>query len=81
MILESMLKGMPIAARSRVEEAIDNISVVLQMRNPKVFASMAPSAVRGLALCLTISASGYRQAQDCGIVLCRHRKHIQNDKH
>ena len=50
MILESMLKGMPIAARSRVEEAIDNISVVLQMRNPKVFASMAPSAVRGLAL-------------------------------
>jgi hypothetical protein len=50
MILESMLKGMPVSARSRVEEAIDNISVVLQMRNPKVFASMAPSAVRGLAL-------------------------------
>lgn len=50
MILESMLKGMPLAARTRVEEAVDNISVVLQMRNPKVFTSMAPSAVRGLAL-------------------------------
>lgn len=50
MILDSMLKGMPVGARSRVEEAIDNISTVLQMRNPKVFTSMAPSAVRGLAL-------------------------------
>ena len=50
MILDSMLKGMPVGARSRVEEALDNISVVLQMRNPKVFRSMAPSAVRGLAL-------------------------------
>ena len=50
MILDSMLRGMPAGARGRVEEAIDNISVVLQMRNPKVFASMAPSAVRGLAL-------------------------------
>ena len=45
MILDAMLKGMPVGARSRVEEAIDNISTVLQMRNPKVFTSMAPSIV------------------------------------
>ena len=50
MILDSMLMGMPKPARRRVEETLDNISVVLQMRNPKVFASMAPSAVRGLVL-------------------------------
>ncbi|MEZ5506725.1 MAG: ferritin-like domain-containing protein [Gammaproteobacteria bacterium] len=50
MILDSMLNGMPRPARRKVEETLDNISVVLQMRNPKVFASMAPSAVRGLLL-------------------------------
>lgn len=50
MILDSMLKGMPTGARSRVEETLDNLSVVLQMKNPKVFKSMAPSAVRGLVL-------------------------------
>jgi hypothetical protein len=50
MILDSMLSGMPRPARRKVEEALDNIGVVLQMRNPKVFASMAPSALRGLLL-------------------------------
>lgn len=50
MILDSMLTGMPLPARRKVEAALDNISVVLQMRNPKVFASMAPSALRGLLL-------------------------------
>ena len=50
MILDSMLMGMPTPARRRVEETLDNVSVVLQMRNPKVFASMAPSAMRGLVL-------------------------------
>ncbi len=50
MILDSMLMGMPLPARRRVETTLDNISVVLQMRNPRVFASMAPSALRGLLL-------------------------------
>ena len=50
MILDSMLMGMPLSARRRVEAALDNLSVVLQMRNPRVFASMAPSALRGLVL-------------------------------
>ena len=50
MMLDSMLTGMPLFARKRVEEAIDNLSVVLHMKNPKVFKSMAPSAIRGLVL-------------------------------
>lgn len=50
MILDSMLLGMPVAAKARVEETLDNLSVVLHMKNPKVFKSMAPSAVRGLVL-------------------------------
>ncbi len=50
MMLDSMLTGMPNFARKRVEEALDNLSVVLKMRNPRVFRSMAPSALRGLVL-------------------------------
>ena len=50
MILDSMLMGIPLPARRRIEAALDNISVVLQMRNPRVFASMAPSALRGLVM-------------------------------
>lgn len=50
MTLDNMLTGMPNFARKRVEETLDNVSLVLNMRNPKVFRSMAPSAVRGLVL-------------------------------
>lgn len=50
MILDSMLQGMPLGAKARVEETLDNVSTVLQIRNPKVLKSMAPSAVRGLVL-------------------------------
>ena len=50
MALNDMLMGMPTFARKRVEETLENISVVLQMKNPRVFKSMAPSAVRGLFL-------------------------------
>jgi len=50
MILDAMLKGMPPLARARVEEVIDNLSMVVQINNPKVIASLAPSAVRGLVL-------------------------------
>ncbi len=50
MVIDSMLAGMPLFARKRVEETLDNISTVLHMKNPKVFASMAPSAIRGLVL-------------------------------
>lgn len=49
-MFDAMLQGMPLFARKRVEETMDNISVVLKMTNPKVFTSMAPSAVRGLVL-------------------------------
>lgn len=50
MIIDSMLSGMPVFARRRVEDTLDNIGTVLHMKNPRVFASMAPSAVRGLVL-------------------------------
>ncbi|MGB3621774.1 ferritin-like domain-containing protein [Ketobacter sp. MCCC 1A13808] len=50
MKLDSMLSGMPVKARVKVEAAVDNLSVVLQMRNPRVLTSMAPSAMRGLVL-------------------------------
>lgn len=50
MVLDEMLMGMPTFARKRVEATLDNINVVLQMKNPRVFKSMAPSAIRGLFL-------------------------------
>lgn len=49
-ILDKMLTGMPTPARSRVEATLDNVSMMLQLKNPKVASSMAPSAVRGLVM-------------------------------
>ncbi|MFE8072263.1 ferritin-like domain-containing protein [Marinobacteraceae bacterium S3BR75-40.1] len=48
MQLDKMLNGVPPHARNRVEATLENISVMLQVKNPKVAASMAPSAARGL---------------------------------
>ncbi|MCG8609040.1 MAG: ferritin-like domain-containing protein [Pseudomonadales bacterium] len=50
MILDKMLEGVPSHARNKVEETLDNVSVMMQVKNPKVARSMAPSAVRGLFL-------------------------------
>jgi hypothetical protein len=50
MILEKMLEGVPSHARNRVEATLDNISVMMQVKNRKVASSMAPSAVRGFLL-------------------------------
>lgn len=50
MILDKMLDGVPSHARNRVEATLENVSLMLQIKNPKVAASMAPSAIRGLLL-------------------------------
>ncbi|MCP5207300.1 MAG: ferritin-like domain-containing protein [Hahellaceae bacterium] len=48
MLLNKMLDGIPGPARNRVEATLENVSVMMQLKSPKVAASMAPSAVRGL---------------------------------
>ena len=50
MVIDKMLDGMPAPARNRVEATLENIGVMLQVKNRKVASSMAPSAVRGLFL-------------------------------
>lgn len=55
--LDQMLLGTPAHARHRVEATLENISVMLQVKSPKVAASLAPSAIRGLFL-----QQGKRQA-------------------
>ncbi len=50
MMLEKMLEGVPSHARSRVEATLENVSLMMQVKSPKVAASMAPSAIRGLFL-------------------------------
>ncbi len=48
MILDQMLNGVPSHARNRVEATLENVSVMMQVKSPKVAASLAPSAMRGL---------------------------------
>ncbi len=48
MIIDKMLDGIPSPARNRVEATLENVSLMLQVKNPKVASSMAPSAIRGL---------------------------------
>lgn len=50
MILDNMLQGIPTQAKNRVTATLENIALMTQIKNPKVAASMAPSAVRGLFL-------------------------------
>lgn len=50
MILNQMLNGVPAHARNRVEATLENVSIMMQVKSPKVAASLAPSAMRGLFL-------------------------------
>jgi len=50
MLLDKMLEGVPPHARNRVEATLENVSVMMQVKNRKVATSLAPSAVRGLFL-------------------------------
>jgi hypothetical protein len=48
--IDRMLKGMPIRARNSIYSTLDTIGMMASVGNPKVAASMAPSALRGLVL-------------------------------
>lgn len=50
MLLDKMLDGVPSHARNRVEATLENVSLMLQIKDPRVAVSMAPSAVRGMFL-------------------------------
>ena len=50
MITSRVLDMLPISARNRVEAWGDAFASLLAVRNPRVLASMAPSAIRGLIL-------------------------------
>jgi len=50
MLLDNLLEGIPNHAKNKVTETLENIALVSQIKSPKVMASMAPSAVRGLFL-------------------------------
>ena len=46
--LERMLNGMPLKMQNKVTQALENISLVAEIRDPKVGIGMLPSAYRGL---------------------------------
>ncbi len=46
--LERMLQGMPLKMQNTVTKTLENISLVAEIRDPKVGVSMLPSAYRGL---------------------------------
>lgn len=48
--VEKMMEGLPLKAQNTIHTTLDNVGVLLGMKNPKVAASLAPSAVRGLVL-------------------------------
>lgn len=47
---EKILSGMPEPVRDRVESALDAVNILAEIKNPKVVATMVPSAGRGLVL-------------------------------
>jgi hypothetical protein len=47
---EPILKGLPPKLRNSIYSTVDSLGMLLSVRNPKVAASIAPSAVRGLLL-------------------------------
>lgn len=47
---DQLLQNVPLTARSRVENTLDNIGLMLSVKNPKVAMDIAPSAVRGLLM-------------------------------
>ena len=46
--LGRMLNGLPLKMQNKVTQTMENISLVAEIRDPKVGASMLPSAYRGL---------------------------------
>lgn len=48
MMLERMVDGLPLKARNSVQGTMDNIGMMLSIKNPRVAATLAPAAVRGL---------------------------------
>jgi hypothetical protein len=49
-LTDRMLDGLPHRAQNTIYSAFDNIGMMLSVGNPKVAASIAPSAIRGLFL-------------------------------
>ncbi|MGF1465551.1 MAG: ferritin-like domain-containing protein [Sandaracinaceae bacterium] len=47
MIKESVLRKLPHRVRNRVEGYVDDLAVILEMRDPRVLRALGPSAVRG----------------------------------
>ncbi len=45
---DRMLNGLPMHARNTITNTVDNIGLMLSIKNPKVAASLAPSAIRGM---------------------------------
>src|SRR5689334_6283477 len=45
---DSLMRGLPIKAQNEIHKTLDNVGLMMSIQNPKVAASMAPSAVRGL---------------------------------
>lgn len=48
--MDKMLDGMPMGMRNSVTNTLDNIGLMLSIKNPKVAMSMAPSAMRGMVM-------------------------------
>ena len=48
--MNRMFRGMPLKMQNSIYATLDNLGMLLSVGNPKVAASMAPSAVRGLFL-------------------------------
>lgn len=46
--LERMLDGLPLKMQNKVTQVLENVSLVAEIRDPKVGVSMLPSAYRGL---------------------------------
>lgn len=48
--IDQMVAGLPLKAQNKIYTTLDQVGTMLEMKNPKVAVSMAPSAVRGLVL-------------------------------
>lgn len=48
--MDKLLEGMPMSMQNTVTSSFDNIGLMFSIKNPKVAASLAPSALRGMVL-------------------------------
>ena len=48
--VDKMVQGLPLNAQNKIYSTLDNVGIVLGMKNPRVAAALVPSAVRGLVL-------------------------------